>query len=266
MMKSIIPLFIFSLISQMGFSYDTPQSWLYYHDPVVVKPKEPEKAKQVEQSKPQMTAKEVLKKIGEDYEEKFAVAVINPTRENILAEMIAKKKFMDMSEQFADRYQQVIWQTPEMDYTLENPMRTDTLWANGSEGWENRKAKFKEISKKYGLLYVFRSDCPYCKRFSPILKDFANLHGFTVISVTLDGQGTKEFPNPMRDITALKRRNALPEVVPALYLVDPQEPEAKVLGFGLMNSTDLEQRIAENVGLNLQQGVVSKSHIDELMK
>ena len=266
--------FIFCLLVVLSFSasaYDTPKSWIYYEDPVKPEPKKPKPEKEeketvvvVPTAAQVVTAKETLKKIGEDYEEKFAIAVLEPTRENILAEMAAKKKFMDMSEKFANRYQQVTWTTPEFDYTLEHPMRTDTLWANGSEGWEKRSAQFNEAAKKYGLLYVFRSDCPYCKKFSPILKDFASSHGFTIISVSLDGKGTKDFPNPMRDLNALKRRNALPEVVPALYLVDPTQAEAKTLGFGLMNSSDLEQRIAENTGMNLQQGVVSDSKINEM--
>ena len=259
MIKSFLPLLALAVISQSSFAYEKPQSWLYYHDPIVVKPKEVEKPQPVEPQKPQMTAKEVLKKIGEDYEEKFSIAVLNPTRENILAEMAAKKKFMDMSEHFANRYQQVTWTTPEFDYTLENPMRTDTLWANGKDGYDRIQKKFADAATKYGLLYVFRSDCPYCKKFAPILKLFANAHGFSIISVTLDGQGTSDFPNPVKNIELLKRRNALPEVVPALYIVNPKEPQAQALGFGLMNTKDLEERIAEAVGINLKQGTITAS-------
>lgn len=260
---------LLALFGTASFAYDNPKSWLYYEEPPKPEPKkekpEPEKKEVVIVSPSEKaTAKEILKKIGEDYEEKFAIAVLNPSRENILAEMAAKKRFMDMSEKFADRYQQVIWQTPEFDYTLEHPMRTDALWANGKDGYDRKQKQFEEAAKKYGLLYVFRSDCPYCKKFSPVLKLFANAHGFTIINVTLDGQGTSDFPNPIRDVSLLKRRNALPEVVPALYLVDPKEPQAQPLGFGIMNSKDLEQRIAEAVGITLQQGTITASKIDGL--
>ncbi|MCB1660175.1 MAG: conjugal transfer protein TraF, partial [Pseudomonadales bacterium] len=89
-------------------------------------------------------------------------------------------------------------------------------------------------------------------------------HGFSIISVSLDGQGTQDFPNPVKDLNLLKRRNALPEVVPALYLIDPKEPQAQALGFGIMNSKDLEERIAEAVGINLQQGTITASKLDVL--
>lgn len=263
-------LFCLSMLVAINvFAYDTPKSWIYYQDPPKPEPKkekpEPEKKEVVIVSPSEkMTAKEILKKIGEDYEEKFAIAVLNPSRENILAEMAAKKKFMDMSEKFANSYQQVIWKTPEFDYTLEHPMRTDTLWANGKDGYDRIQQKFAEAATRYGLLYVFRSDCPYCKKFSPVLKLFANAHGFSIISVSLDGQGTQDFPNPVKDLSLLKRRNALPEVVPALYLIDPKEPQAQALGFGIMNSKDLEERIAEAVGINLQQGTITASKLDVL--
>ena len=195
--------FIFCLLAIFSLSvsaYENPKSWIYYEDPPLPEPKKPKPEKEEKEvvvvaptAAQVITAKETLRKIGEYYEEKVAIAVLNPSRENILAEMAAKKKFMDMSENFANRYQQVTWTTPEFDYTLEHPMRTDTLWANGTAGWEKRQAQFSEAAKKYGLLYVFRSDCPYCKKFSPILKDFASSHGFTIISVSLDGKGTQDF-------------------------------------------------------------------------
>lgn len=263
-------LFFLAFLSLSVSAYDTPKSWIYYEDPPPPEPKKPKPEKEEKEvvvvaptAAQVITAKETLRKIGEDYEEKFAIAVLNPSRENILAEMAAKKKFMDMSENFANRYQQVTWTTPEFDYTLEHPMRTDTLWANGKDGYDRIQKKFSDAAKQFGLLYVFRSDCPYCKKFAPVLKLFANAHGFSIISVSLDGQGTADFPNPVTDIRVLKRRNALPEAVPALYLVDPKQPEAQVLGFGLMNAKDMEQRIAEAVGINTQQGTISASKIGE---
>lgn len=267
-MKALM--FCLSIFFSMSvLAYDTPKSWIYYQDPP--KP-EPKKDKPTPETKEivivspaeKVTAKEVLKKIGEDYEEKFAIAVLNPTNENILAEMAAKKKFMDMGQKFADRYEQVIWKTPEYDYTLEHPMRSDGIWANGDGRYEQVQNQFGAAAQKFGLLYVFRSDCPYCKKFSPILKLFANTHGFSIISVSLDGQGSQDFPNPVKDLNLLRKRNALPEVVPALYLVDPRQPEAQALGFGLMNFNDLEIRVADAAGINMQQGTISESKINEL--
>lgn len=236
-----------------------PDSWLYYHDPKVEEKSDKKQPATTQPAMSIMTAKETLKKMGEQWEEMYATAVLNPTQENILAEMAAKQRFMQMSEQFADRYQQVLWQTPEFDYTLEHPMRTDGLWAAGTAGFEKLERDFKGAADKFGILYVFRSDCPYCKKFSPILKAFVEHYGFSLITVSLDGQGTDIFPNPSRDLSALRRRGALPEVVPAVYLVDPTQPKAQPLGFGVMNEADLKARVASAAGINMNYGAVSKA-------
>ncbi|MCB1657106.1 MAG: hypothetical protein KDI39_02655, partial [Pseudomonadales bacterium] len=74
-------LFCLSMLVAINvFAYDTPKSWIYYQDPPKPEPKkekpEPEKKEVVIVSPSEkMTAKEILKKIGEDYEEKFAIAV-----------------------------------------------------------------------------------------------------------------------------------------------------------------------------------------------
>lgn len=240
---------------------DMPDSWLYYREPKKEeKPvKNPDAPKPPQATMSVLTAKETLRKMGEAWEEMYSQAVLNPTTENIVAEMAAKQRFMAMSEQFANRYQQVLWQTPEFDYTLEHPMRTDGLWAAGTAGYEKLEQDFKGAAGKFGLLYVFRSDCPYCKKFSPILKKFVEQYGFSLITVTLDGQGTDMFPNPSRDLAALRRRGALPQVVPAVYLVDPAQPNAQPLGFGMMNEADLQARVASAAGINMNYGAVSKA-------
>jgi conjugal transfer pilus assembly protein TraF len=89
---------------------------------------------------------------------------------------------------------------------------------------------------------VFRSDCPFCHRFAPILKRFEQEFGMTVLAVSLDGRTLPDYPNAQ----ARQRHGRAPEchAVPALYLTAPARRQIRPVGFGLMSMTDLVERIA----------------------
>lgn len=200
------------------------------------------------------TAKETLRFLGEQYEEAESLSILNPTTENVKKAITLKKEILVLTQTYADRYEQVVWRNPELDYTLERPMRTDGIFLSNPLAAKRLSENLQVASKHYALIYVFRSDCPYCRRFSPILKGFSQEHGFAVLPVSLDGKGGEEFPYPKRDLSALKRHGLLPEVVPALYLVNPNKDEVEAVGFGLMNSNDLERRVALAAGINVYEG------------
>ena len=100
----------------------------------------------------------------------------------------------------------------------------------------------RSLALTHGLLFIFRSDCPYCHRFAPILKRFEQEFGMTVFPVSLDGRGLPEYPNPQLDNGIATRLNA--SVVPALYLTAPSKRQIRPVGFGVMAMTELLERIA----------------------
>lgn len=239
-----------------------PNSWVWYKDPAVEAPKpKPEEKKVVPGATASpafaMSAKDTLKKLGDEYEEAEAQAVLNPTNENIVREMTLKKQIMVLGETYADRVQQVTWKNPNLDYTLERPMTTDALFTANPVKQEKINEQLASVAKHKAIVYVFRSDCPYCKRFSPILNAFAKEKGFTVLTFSLDGRGNDIFPYPKTDLALLHAKNILPQVVPAVYLIDPRADTTDVIGFGLMNYLDLQNRISLASGIKIYEGITS---------
>ena len=171
------------------------------------------------------------------------VAVMNPTDANLTAYMRYQRMVMNKSEHFAERWQRLVWSVPELDYGLTGRPTNSTAISVFDEQLQDRQVqRIRALSSTHGLLFIFRSDCPYCHRFAPILKRFEQEFGMLVFPVSLDGKGLPEYPNPQPDNGTAARLNAT--VVPALYLTAPSKREIQPVGFGLMALSDLIERVA----------------------
>jgi conjugal transfer pilus assembly protein TraF len=171
------------------------------------------------------------------------VAVMNPTDDNLMAYMRFQRMVMDRSQVFADRWQRLVWREPSLDYASEGrPTNTLAIAAFDERQRERDTAAVRQLAATHGLVFVFRSDCPFCHRFAPVLKRFAHTHGLTVLAVSLDGGSLPEYPDARPDNGIAARLNA--RAVPALYLTQPSRREFRPVGFGLMSDTDLLERIA----------------------
>lgn len=171
------------------------------------------------------------------------VAVMNPTDANLLAYMRYQRWVMDKSARFAERWQRLVWRMPELDYGLSGrPTNAMAINVFDDQHRDRDTDTVRALAATHGLLFVFRSDCPYCHRFAPILKRFEQSYGMTVLAVSLDGATLPEYPDARPDNGIITRLN--PSAVPALYLTNPRSREIVPVGFGLMSRSELLERIA----------------------
>ena len=141
------------------------------------------------------------------------------------------------------RWQRLVWTVPDLDYGLTGRPTNSTAIGVFDEQQRDRHAQtVRSLAATHGLLFIFRSDCPYCHRFAPILKRFEQEFGMTVFAVSLDGRGLPEYPNAPLDNGIAARLNA--SVVPALYLTAPAQRDIRPVGFGVMAMTELVERVA----------------------
>lgn len=99
------------------------------------------------------------------------------------------------------------------------------------------------LGKQYGLFFFFRSTCPYCHRFAPIVKRFADRYHLTLIPISIDGAGLPDFPHPKRDNGQAQRFHV--SVVPALLAVDPAAQRAIPLTYGFQSLDELTRQVAD---------------------
>ena len=215
------------------------EGWFWYRDPPAsVKP--PNAAPPPPSRPAELVEFEAMQ---QRLDELKRVAVMNPTDTNLVAYMRYQRFVMNKSEVFAERWQRLVWTVPELDYGLSGRPTNSMAIGAFDEQQQIRQAQVvRNLASTHGLLFIFRSDCPYCHRFAPILKRFEQEFGMTVFPVSLDGRGLPEYPNPQTDNGIATRLNA--SVVPALYLTAPSKRQIRPVGFGVMALTELLERIA----------------------
>lgn len=217
------------------------EGWFWYIDPPLEELEETEEIAPATATPAPPDPKAELNAFQEKLENAQALAIMRPTPANVTAYLYLQKQAMDQSQAFSETWQHVIWTTPELDHTLVRPTSPKAVITYYDERNENRKVKLQQLAKTHGLFYFFRESCPYCKQFSPILKAFAQRHGFHVSAITMDGGSTPGFPYPRRDNGIAYRLGV--QTVPAVYLVEPRSRSVQPVSYGLLGPSELEERI-----------------------
>ncbi len=182
-----------------------------------------------------------LEEFQQKLEHARAAAILNPSPENIQTYMELNNRALGHARNFANAAQQTIWTTPELDLSLRHPVYQQAVHAFKDERRELVDSFLFETAKSHGLFFFFEGSCPFCHKFAPILKFFAEFYGFEVIPVTLDGGALPDFPNPRQNNAA--GLNLKVENVPALFLVNPTTREIQPVAYGFVSPEELRQRI-----------------------
>jgi conjugal transfer pilus assembly protein TraF len=189
-----------------------------------------------------LSPREILKKQGEDWEDSLATAMLKPTDKAAMEEYLKKTFAINaQAATFSANFKKMIWTNPEFDSTLQRPVTTQAITAKSQARFKGNESSLEEIAQEKGLVFFFRSDCPYCHRFAPILKKFTDRFGFTVIPVSLDNKGLPDFPYPKPNIELGKKLNV--SVVPALFLIEPDSNTVATVGYGFNDWQTLTNKV-----------------------
>jgi len=244
----VVMLTLVSAASLAGNEYygDRERGWFWYEEPPVEveEPKEdktPEPVAAAPVMPAPMAPREILKKQGEDWEDAMAMAILDPTQENIEEYLAKTTQIQQQAQTFSTEFKRTIWTTPEYDYSLVRPTSPEAVMAANQQKQEDYSRQLMDIANKKGLIFYFRSDCPYCHKFAPLLKRFGESYGFTIIPVTLDGGGLPEYPYPKAN--GVLGHQLQVSSVPALFMVDPAQNKVAPVGYGYRDWTKLTSQI-----------------------
>lgn len=169
------------------------------------------------------------------------VAIMNPTDANIKDHLELWQSVQDKGAAFADSWRRVVWQNPELDYSLRRPTNNTASKTFETNRDAIQEQQLKALAKDHGLIFFFRGDCPYCHAMAPMLRMLSQKYGIDVLGVTVDGGALPDFPNPKDG-----RKQAVAwgiERVPALFIGSKQTGDRAPIGFGSMAFTEVVERI-----------------------
>ncbi len=225
---------------QASFFERRAEGWHWYQDP----PKENKdeaKKKKPDSILPTQTPTQQIEAQRKEIETKLHAAIVEPTRENLMAYIITQKALMDQSQRFSESWQRVIMTTPALDETLTHPVDQSARHVYYDEQAKAFSKHMKGLSQEYGLFFFFRQNCAYCHNFAPIVKRFAQKYGWSVFPISLDGGTLPEFPNARRDNGMAERLQITH--VPALIGLHSKTGKLLPLAYGMVSESEIERRI-----------------------
>lgn len=192
---------------------------------------------------PERSAVERLAAITGELDELKARAILDPSEANVIAYVRFQREQLDRASTFSDTWQRALWQTPELDYTLQRPVSSV-----GKRAWlDNRRADrdavLANLSQRYGLFYFYAQSCGACDIFSPILRSVADSHHITVMAVSMDGGPSREFPGYVVDAGQRARMGVGGNETPALILFDTMTKRTIPVGYGILSADEIMDRI-----------------------
>jgi len=155
--------------------------------------------------------------------------------------MAIENQLSTRANQFADVREKILLLHPELNYSLLHPTNNMALQVYQEKESDKKERAIFNFAKHQGLFFFYRSTCPYCKRFAPILKNFSDHYHISVIPITTDGISLPEFPYSKQDKGQAKKFNVTVE--PSLFAVDPYTQKAYPVSYGLMSETELRDAI-----------------------
>ena len=217
------------------------EGWFWYRDPPPArsaKPATPPLAATSVGKTPEIVAHEALKA---RLEQALAVAYMNPTEANVRAYLVLQTQAVRRASTFADAWQKVVWATPEFDFTLERPVNATALEVYDREKQEAQIRTAEQLARTHVLFFLFRSDCPYCQQFAPLLKRFEQKFRLPVFAISLDGGTLPDFPLARVDNGIAATLNVTQ--VPALFLASPRTHVIIPIGYGVLSEAELLERL-----------------------
>jgi conjugal transfer pilus assembly protein TraF len=169
------------------------------------------------------------------------LAVMDPTDANLKDYLELWQMTQEKGSVFADNWRRVVWQTPELDYSLKRPTNNAAIKTYDSNREVNEERQLRALAKDHGLIFFFRSDCPYCHAMAPVLKMLSQKYGIEVLGVSVDGRGLPEFPNPQDGRAQAAGWDI--ERVPALFIGSKETGDKAAIGYGAMALSDIVNRI-----------------------
>ena len=192
---------------------------------------------------PKSEAVAEIERMRQALEESRAVAILEPTPDNVALYLYLQQESLQRAATFSDVFRRVVWSTPELDYTLTRPSGalSKQLWSD--ERLAARQDALAHLGERYGLIYLGDAGCAGCRVFGPLLRAFAIRHDLDVLAVSLTGEALEGWPEAVPDNGRAAELGLDGAPVPAVVLFDTETGQVLPVSFGVVAEDQLAERI-----------------------
>lgn len=201
-----------------------------------------EKANEVSNVKSSSSPTEQIKEIREMQEKLLHKALVDPSEANIVEYLRIQKLILDSSYRFTQGYRRVMQTHPELNETTKYPITQIGSQIYQKQKKEKHKRILQQASKTHGLFYFYKTSCPHCEQFIPVIKMFAEKYRFEIIPVSIDGKKHELLPKTQNNQVLAAKLNVA--AVPAVYLVEPKTNSIIPASFGYTALDGLEEKVS----------------------
>jgi len=170
-------------------------------------------------------------------------AIDDPTPDNVAAYYYLQRLSMDKANKFSDVAQRVVMADPYLDENARRPLASFGGKAANRAAGAAQLELLPAIAEKAGIWYFYRHDCSYCQAQSPILAEFAQQYGFSVLPISLDGMPPPNGPWTDYQIDRGQAEQLNVAATPTLFLVRPDNGDVVAIAHGLVAMDQLQKRI-----------------------
>jgi len=264
MRKLLLTTVIYGALSGAAFSEAQPfrldmcsdtntSGWSFYcrppvepeEEPVAETPPPPAPAPAPEPAPREMTYTEQMMAYRALIDETKHRAILEPTRENVLAYMEINKQIGDRAGAFTDQWQRILFETPALNANVDSPLASAGIGVYQDQMRVAREETFKNVVNEAGLMFIFNGDerCGICRVQGQILRDMESRYGVQILAVSKDGYGNSSYPDAYVDEGRLADLGLEEYPAPTLVLADPQTHEIAVIGSGLITADEILERV-----------------------
>jgi conjugal transfer pilus assembly protein TraF len=228
---------------EKSFYEDHSRGWHWYEPEMPTGPDDKDTGQESTATPvpPRYPATEELKRYQEQFEEAKAAAVLRPTPQNVFNYQKMQYEMVQKSGKFAEVWMQNVYRNPNIDYTQKSPVSQNARHIYLAGQRSRTEKKIHELSKKYGLFFFFKNNCPYCEAFAPVVRGFSEKYNWNVLAISEFGETHKLFERSVQD-------NGLAETwgvttYPSLFAVNPKSGHVIPVAIGMISVQEMEERI-----------------------
>ena len=196
---------------------------------------------QKENPKTPEEAAEIMAEQREELYKLRCLAILSPSKENVIHYIEEQNKILSLSENFAIEWQYLLLDYPELGDGCTNPITASGIDIRKQIEQTNIKQVLDVLKTKYFLILFVNGGDPYSEQAGKIAKQFALVTDWQVRTVSMNSLSIPDFPDCERD-KGLSEKYGIKNI-PTFLIVNPKTKEGFHVGVGPLSVVDLIDNI-----------------------